>query len=283
MTTRPVWEKSHRGQPYKKANHDTGNKHSFEDSRVPPDNIGNHDDIDPIASFVHDGLGNTIDGDPAHLQSGVLMEISPSSRKQLKKPAQSMNRGRHERVQSFAPARGPALPKIRHESACEASLVATVKKQNEAPKLDLDLVKQQKSFSELWSKKRGTPLNLIFPAKNDDELFILSEDDAVNFKNLIRELLIPQTLFCRIEPVMYDFFNRHCTVFYVSMETLPGVFSDGLLASLRLTLNPLLHEARLFDCFIALDEEKDSVERTMMKALGKIIKRRKIADALPVA
>lgn len=136
----------------------------------------------------------------------------------------------------------------------------------------------------MWSKKRGTPLSLIFPATNGDhEVLVLSDEECISFKNLIRELLIPHTLFSRIEPVMYEFFNRHCSVFYVSMETMPGVFSDGLLASLRLALNPILHGAQLFDCFIALDEERESVERTMIKALGKIMKRRKIAELVSPA
>lgn len=52
-----------------------GNRKTFEELKIPPDDVGNTLDEDNFSSFVHDGLGNCIDGAPSHMKSGILSTL----------------------------------------------------------------------------------------------------------------------------------------------------------------------------------------------------------------
>jgi hypothetical protein len=62
-----------------------GNQKTYMETKIPPDDVGNKIDNDPIATFVHDGLGNSLDDEPAHLNSGVLMRLLEGQKWQTKK------------------------------------------------------------------------------------------------------------------------------------------------------------------------------------------------------
>lgn len=57
-----------------------GNRKTFDEVRIPPDNVGNQAGGDIVANFVHDSLGNSLDDEPAHLRSG-LCNFSTRERK----------------------------------------------------------------------------------------------------------------------------------------------------------------------------------------------------------
>lgn len=94
-----------------------GNRRTFEELKIPPDNVGNKVERDTIATFVHDGLGNSLEEEPSHLRSGILTQLlgvreRPLAKRLIREPApfKSMrphtNLSRHEEAQaSSQPAR----------------------------------------------------------------------------------------------------------------------------------------------------------------------------------
>jgi hypothetical protein len=53
---------------------DVGNRKSFNEIKLPPDNVGNTLDLWQEDGAIHDGLGNSIDEEPSHVNSGFLLQ-----------------------------------------------------------------------------------------------------------------------------------------------------------------------------------------------------------------
>src|SRR5580704_5841222 len=53
---------------------DVGNR-QFLEGRIPSDDLGNMIENDPIATFIHDSVGNSLEGEPSHLKSGFLTPV----------------------------------------------------------------------------------------------------------------------------------------------------------------------------------------------------------------
>jgi hypothetical protein len=53
-----------------------GNRKTFEEVRIPPDNIGNKLEGEAALDPYIDGLGNSLDDEPSHLKSGILAQVS---------------------------------------------------------------------------------------------------------------------------------------------------------------------------------------------------------------
>lgn len=69
---------------------DIGNRRSFKQTQLPPDNIGNRKDPEEEAWVPNDDVGNRIDAAPTHEISGVLASIDGRRRK--RKGAQALQR-----------------------------------------------------------------------------------------------------------------------------------------------------------------------------------------------
>jgi hypothetical protein len=54
---------------------DVGNRKSFNDTKVPPDDVGNTLDLWQENSAIHDSLGNSLDEAPSHVNSGVWPQV----------------------------------------------------------------------------------------------------------------------------------------------------------------------------------------------------------------
>lgn len=69
----------HHGRSSDEQSEHAGNRKTFDEVRVPPDNIGNKLD-NPIAEFIHDGMGNSFEEEPTHLKSGILACLTQNSK-----------------------------------------------------------------------------------------------------------------------------------------------------------------------------------------------------------
>lgn len=72
---------------------DVGNRRSFKQTQVPPDNIGNRRDLEEEAWVPNDDVGNRVDAAPTHEISGVLAELG--GRRRRKKGGTQERMGRY--------------------------------------------------------------------------------------------------------------------------------------------------------------------------------------------
>src|SRR5262245_47214496 len=82
-----------------------GNRRTFDELKIPRDNVGNEVENDMVSTFVHDGLGNSLEEEPSHLGSGILNYVAGPKTKQWRRVARNQN----DR-QEFSPISSTALP-----------------------------------------------------------------------------------------------------------------------------------------------------------------------------
>jgi hypothetical protein len=286
MTTRSreYWDRSsQRNSNHGRPSENTGNKQTYDETRVPPDDIGNQIDCDPIATFVHDGLGNSKEGEPTHLGSGVLQSLvgtRGSLRKRVHPLAHNPMRQRSDaqpQQRSFPP---PAPPPRQDPRPARASMPPEVQsaqtvrttppvaaREPSGPR-HIDLLKGD--LQAILASKRGLPLSFAFASRAKPTPPLGDEPLArgvAKIKDLLEELLVPYTLFCRAESMQYDLPQRKCVVFFISLETMPGWEEQDVAAALRQTIAEtarfVLQDSA--EVLVALASGRDVVERAMHK------------------
>lgn len=197
-----------------------GNRRSFEEMRIPPDNVGNMIEQDPIATFVHDGLGNSTEEEPAHLKSGILTHISGvKDRHQHRKPFTKDVRFDAQ------------VPKAR---VFAKSVPKRIEPTTIAGNGDEYMGNLIKEFAKLLSEKSGLPFAFSMDLISDDNLDEATENkNLLSLKTLIEEILQRTSIKAVIEFSQYCTTNHRFAVFFINPVERDPAKNKELISALR--------------------------------------------------
>jgi hypothetical protein len=203
-----------------------GNRKTFLDLRIPPDNVGNKVDHDPIATFKHDGLGNSLDDEPSHLKSGVLAHLLDKK----------------DRYFSRKPMRDPQIERPRFD------IKHDILKKEETSKDDLSsigkaditnhghdyMLKLVKEFAQLLTEKSGLPFSFYMKPINDSPIDEISERQSlVTIKLLIEEILKASSINALVSLSQYQSNRHRFGVFFVHPKERDPTKNKELISALR--------------------------------------------------
>jgi hypothetical protein len=220
-----------------------GNKKTFEEMRIPPDDVGNIVDHDPIATFTHDGLGNSLDNDPAHLKSGILAHLM----------------GRKERSFSRRPVAEQQIKENVYARSSRSCSTKThlVKKEDvnndnsslREPNIDrfengddymASLVKE---FAKLLSERSGLPFSFSMKPVNDNSIDETRErQNLIAIKLLIEEILRATFISASVSFLQYRSANHRFGVFFINPKERDPAKNKELISALRQVVK--LHAAK---------------------------------------
>ena len=221
---------------------DFGNRHGFSERKIPSDDVGNIIDNDPIATFVHDSLGNSIEGEPSHLRSGFLNNMGFKE--------QNHRSYRHE--QKERPQQKERVPK-------------PVQMKVESGEDYMDNLRLE--FAKLLKNKAGMPFSFCmrhtFGADEKREAEYLSA-----IENLIGNVLDSSSIDARVELTLYATENQthRFAVFFVSFGEKDPVKNKDLISALRQVVN--LYEKKhpyIINTMLVLSNAKSIIEGHLEK------------------
>lgn len=218
---------------------DFGNRHGFSERKIPSDDVGNIIDNDPIATFVHDSLGNSIEGEPSHLRSGFLSNMG----------FREQNRSyRHEQKERPQPKERPK-PVHKVESG-----------EDYMNNLRLE-------FAKLIKNKSGMPFSFCMrPASGADEN---KESEYLSaIESLICDVLESSSIDAQVELALYATDNQahRFAVFFVSSDEKDPVKNKDLISALRQVVN--LYEKKhpyIINTMLVLSNAKSIIESHLEK------------------
>jgi hypothetical protein len=217
---------------------DSGNRKTFEETRIPPDNVGNKIEHDSLVSFIHDSLGNSLDEEPSHLRSGILTHLyatkertfSKRTREQQNKhkyvPQTAANNGEHIARRSQGRVEQQSRPIFEHKVASDDYM----------DKLALE-------FSKLLRERSGLPFSFSMRPLKDTIVDDKSELQGLhNIEKLLADILDKTAIEATISVLRYHTAKHRFAVFYINPEERDPAKNKDLISALRQIIN--LHTAK---------------------------------------
>jgi hypothetical protein len=213
-----------------------GNRKPYEEMRIPPDDIGNLIDIDPIATFIHDGLGNSLEEGPTHLKSGILTHLLDiHERTRAKRRYLPLENRSNVLVKEARPIRvARPVQNIVKDQAGPSLLLKNQRTTTDTIDSDRYMSLLIKEFSKLLSEKTGLPFSLSMKPINDPAL-----DNAViveylsSIKNLIDKILKSALINASVSLAQYSTSEHRFAVFLVNPLERDPVRNKELISALR--------------------------------------------------
>ncbi len=209
-----------------------GNRKTFDELKIPPDDVGNQVERDLITSFVHDGLGNSLDEEPSHLRSGILSQLEENR----ERASRRMGSKAHRNVRSVQSAKDyvEALPaqtatKLRNvEEVCVDT--------NSLQKLTGEdyMAHLANEFSRLLRQRQGLPFAFSMKPVADnvvDEALLKNALDGM--EKLVRDILSATGISASLARAQYRTAEHRFAVFFLSPKERDPLKNKDLISALR--------------------------------------------------
>lgn len=247
-----------------------GNRRTFEELKIPPDNVGNQEERDTIATFVHDSLGNSLDEEPSHLRSGILSQLVGIKEKQQKRRVSrdvSMHAAKSLRMQK---------PRI-HANNAARERVADGVHEIEGLALSKALIKLSaedymahltNEFNRLLRLRLGVPFSFSMKPITGS---LIDEEGLLGWlrsiEKLIREILGAAAITASVSFTEYRTANHRFAVFYVSPKEKDPVKNKDLISALRqiVKLHATKHPAGQVNVLLVLANAQHVIEDHLFK------------------
>jgi hypothetical protein len=193
------------GRAQDEQSENSGNRKTFDEVRVPPDNIGNKVE-DLIAEFVHDNRGNSFEEEPTHLKSGILAYLTQAAAKNTVKRSHMLKTNR---------------PKVSPPTS-------------DQPEEYFARLKAE--FAKLLSTKTGLAFSFsmkTMPLSSDDKLDKSLDNELEDVYNLIIELLDANTITAEVALEHYQTASHRFAVFFIKPEESENTKNKELIVALR--------------------------------------------------
>lgn len=231
-----------------------GNRKSFEEAKIPPDDVGNKLDNDPIASFVHDGLGNSLEDEPSHLRSGILSYLLGSKERGH---VQKNKRERPSRADSSMAMRAPSShgmsePALKKPALLEPrEIPKKILREDSFPKAPAKNNGEEyvaalvKEFATLFRERSGLPFSFAMKAISDTKIDEEAEQrNLLSLKVLIEGILIASDISASVAISEYRTNTHRFAVFFVNPSERDPVRNKDLISALRKVIK--VHTSRYF-------------------------------------
>lgn len=216
-----------------------GNRRTFEELKIPPDDVGNLAERDAVAAFVHDGLGNSLDEEPSHLRSGILTQLvgmneRASARRTIRDPHRP-SRSTHVQRPRFADAhQNPVRPReVMAKDEAKEPTTIEVRDLNNLNAQDY-MACLTNEFTRLLRLRLGVPFSFSMKAIAEDNV-----DDArvaqslQTIERLIRDILHAGAITASVSYAEYRTAQHRFAVFFVSPKEKDPVKNKDLISALR--------------------------------------------------
>jgi hypothetical protein len=198
----------------------SGNARLASDIRIPPDDIGNKLEIFDESLEIEDSVGNSLEREPAHLQSGILSEIT-----QMRARLTSRRRAEH----SYGNYGSPRIDRQR-------DLVSAASEAQKGIESGDDYMhKLSQEFSRLLREKAGIAFSFTMRPISDKFLHRREDlgDKLIDIEALIKEILDQSSIEATIECHQYRTAVHHFAVFSVLATETDPLKNKTLIAALR--------------------------------------------------
>lgn len=242
---------------------DIGNRRSFDDVKIPPDNIGNRCDTESAMSLVNDSAGNSLDEEPSHLKSGVLSALAASSASQSrgKRGRGSLNNNRVARSgrESYQDQKAKRL---KNPPAVEASVELSSEQWMEQLVGD---------FAKLLRQKAGSPFSFTMKTYDDTLVAHKLEDELKNVGELIRDIFEKNQVNATYTLQQYSTSAHRFAVFFIDPSEKDAVKNKVLIAALRQVVNKYIDEemSSVVNVFLVLANAQNIIEEHLAKVGAK--------------
>lgn len=215
-----------------------GNRRTYEEMRIPPDNVGNMLDCDPIATFIHDGLGNSLEDEPSHLNSGILKHLIQGKKPQSPSRQQVASRDQKKEKPLLRPTpikpRRENLQPVRIKEPKRIETVRNVPMETIPVDAADYMARLTKEFTKLLSEKSGLPFS--FSMKPITEHLVDEEREQQNLrsiKTLIGDILKATDISATVSLERYRTSQHRFAVFFVNPKERDPARNKDLISALR--------------------------------------------------
>ncbi len=214
--------------------------------KIPPDDVGNHEERDIAGNFVHDNLGNSVDEEPSHLRSGILSQLGsmksrPAPRRNDRRPAAGSSSA--ARLKPLAPPPRPpmvAKPKSRPVEEIPTSLDA---KDLSGLSSEDYMARLTSELTRLLRLRLGVPFSFSMKPLNDGHIDEDAQEDAlVAIESLIRDIFTAASIVASVSFSEYHTAKHRFAVFYVSPKEKDPLKNKDLISAVRQIVN--LHSTK---------------------------------------
>lgn len=191
-----------------------GNRRTFDEVMVPPDNIGNKAEQDLAGNYIHDGVGNSVDDEPSHHKSGILARVAQNTSKnevRRRKPERQsmppMDMVPQKRGVKVVPKDSiPPLPRL-HK--CTPDLVG-----------DEYVRKLNADFAKLLGTKTGLAFSFSMkPMRDTSSDLENAPEELPQVKMLIEQILESNDIKATVDFAQYRTAAHHFVVFFIGPAT----------------------------------------------------------------
>lgn len=240
-----------------------GNRKTFDEVRVPPDNIGNKVDQDLIADFIHDGLGNCLEEEPSHFKSGILAAIVGGDKKNEQR--------RRKSEQNYMPSGDAQFLKPNVKLAPARPAQAPLPRLHKTtPDLlgDQYIAKLNDDFAKLLNQKAG--LGFSFSMKTTDDSESSEEEIAqelLKVKKLITLILESNKIKVKVGLSEYRTAVHHFAVYFIGPEQDDPARSKEMIAALRQVVSEYSQKMvkASVNIFLVLANAQSVIEEHLLK------------------
>lgn len=239
-----------------------GNRRTFEEIKVPPDNIGNKVDGEFGSNFIHDSVGNSLDEEPSHLKSGILSSL-------VSEKNQNLRSRRGNNFSSQTSNRGPV-----HNS----QMASNYTPRPQAPKPEQQNPRQQdgeqymaklnREFASLLKQRSGMPFSFSMKPLNDDEVLILDVNTELdNLGAIIKQILKTNSIQATIKLEQYKTNAHHFAIYFLKPKDTDATKNKELIAALRQVVNGYAENvvASPINIFLVLANAQAVIEEHLTK------------------
>lgn len=207
-----------------------GNRKTFEEIKIPPDDMGNNIDQILSAPLVHDNLGNSLDEEPSHQRSGILSYLV-EERTTLRRPYREFS---HQRA-SIAPKKTRNFAKIIFNESPQSEQKKLSSSLFDSPEKYLSGL--TKEFSRSLGEKSGMPFSFSMKPMADHRLDEKGEyEDLLSIQNTIEQILKNTAIEASIRLARYHTTKHRFAVFFLNPLERDPVKNKELISALRQTL-----------------------------------------------
>lgn len=201
---------------------DVGNRKTFFETKIPPDNVGNKIEPQYLASIIHDGLGNCVDEEPSHTKSGILYHLYESKERMPARRAKMVNQ-----------AYQPENRSTKHVSVPQI-IQSTTQRTPKPPLADDYLVTLVEEFKKLLHERSGLPFSFSMRPLKDAPIDEQSEITALNtIQRLLEDILALAQVKAKVFWSRYSTTAHRFVVFFISPEERVPEKNKDLISALR--------------------------------------------------
>lgn len=239
-----------------------GNRKTFDEVRVPPDNIGNKAESDFGEDFVHDSLGNSLEDGPSHHKSGILARVAqsgikndPKRRRPERSPMSNSELELDRPPMKVVPKDTiPSLPRL-HK--CTPDFLG-----------DEYIAKLNADFAKLLGQKTGLAFSFSMkPIGDTASLLENTLEELPQVKKLITQILESNSIKAKVGLAQYRTAAHHFVVFFIGPEHDEQARNKEMIAALRQVVSEYTQKKvkSQVNIFLVLANAKSVIEEHLLK------------------